>query len=95
MAARQAILLRPGYHWSYYQLAEVLYVLGRTDEAIDASRQSLLLKPGFFEALAQLGMIRLSRGEYLDDLTSLEQARAQSAHPEVLFRYHLQLPRPR
>ena len=46
-AAREAIRLRPGYFWSYYQLGQALLKQEREDEALSTFQYALELNPNF------------------------------------------------
>lgn len=84
-AARAAIRLKPGFFWSYHQLARALRDQNRLDKAIAVAEQSMLLRPDFRSGLILLGRLHLAQGDYNQALIRLQAARQQNDTPGILF----------
>lgn len=61
-AIERAIALRPGFAAAYYGRSQILYILGRIDDAALACEQALKLWPNHPMCLRRLGFYRLQQG---------------------------------
>jgi tetratricopeptide (TPR) repeat protein len=59
---RQALLLRPGYHETLYNMGNAYRITGQNQQAIDCYRQALEQKPDFIDALINLGIALVQAG---------------------------------
>ena len=79
VAAREAIRLRPGYFWSYYQLGTALRGQERYEEAVSVVEYALQLNPAFrfgHRFIAEISSIHASLGDTDKALAELERALA-------------------
>jgi TolB-like protein/cytochrome c-type biogenesis protein CcmH/NrfG len=74
-AAREAIRLRPGYFWSYYQLGKALEHQGRYEEATAVIEYAVQLNPEFRDGYLFLGDLHMVQGDPEKALARFDRAR--------------------
>jgi tetratricopeptide (TPR) repeat protein len=68
--------------WSQYQLGEMQFLAGETNDAERAYLASLGEYPNYYRALAGLAKVRASQGRYVDAVKLYKQAIAAVPYPE-------------
>lgn len=70
----QAQLPNENRAWLYFELGEFSYQAGRIQAAADAYLTALTIHPGDYRALAGLGKVRASQGQYKEAITLYQSA---------------------